>query len=290
MRLKFLFIITYFLFSHSVMQLQAQEEEDIVNDKYSVTTNSFWSNWFVQANVVGSSFWGSQEDSSIKLNKMFKGYRTNAGMSLAIGKWFTPSIGLRTKMNGFWGRAVISENKNLNANKYWTLHEQVLFNISNMFNGYKPHSYGDIIPYIGAGVARNMSTNHYVMGLSIGFLYTFRLSEKLMANIDLNNGYYEASFDGDINTSSKRHSFKNKDRIVNFEIGITYKLGKSSWKGSTDVDAMQALSQGEIDALNAQLSDAMEEIERLNTKVSELEQKVAEPEMPTQTETENTGE
>ena len=29
--------------------------------KHSVATNSFWSNWFVQANVVGTAFWGNQE-------------------------------------------------------------------------------------------------------------------------------------------------------------------------------------------------------------------------------------
>ena len=30
-------------------------------EKYSVATNSFWNNWFVQANVAGSAFWGNQE-------------------------------------------------------------------------------------------------------------------------------------------------------------------------------------------------------------------------------------
>ena len=28
--------------------------------KYSVATNSFWSNWFVQGNLAGSALWGNQ--------------------------------------------------------------------------------------------------------------------------------------------------------------------------------------------------------------------------------------
>ena len=34
-------------------------QAEVSGEKHSVATNSFWANWFVQANVVGSSFWGS---------------------------------------------------------------------------------------------------------------------------------------------------------------------------------------------------------------------------------------
>ena len=101
--------------------------------KYTVATNSFWSNWFVQANVVGTAFWGNQEVQNNFEKSPLKGFRNNLGFSVAIGKWFTPGIGLRTKFNGIWGRTVISQDKKTNANKYWTLNEQVLFNLSNTF-------------------------------------------------------------------------------------------------------------------------------------------------------------
>ena len=32
-------------------------QDAATTEKYSVATNSFWSNWFVQANVAGSAFW-----------------------------------------------------------------------------------------------------------------------------------------------------------------------------------------------------------------------------------------
>ena len=46
-------------------------------EKYSVATNSFWSNWFVQANVAGSAFWGNQEVGNNFSKSPFKGFRNN---------------------------------------------------------------------------------------------------------------------------------------------------------------------------------------------------------------------
>ncbi len=257
-----LFTLCALSFSHAVAQ------SSVTDEKHSVITNSFWANWFVQANAVGSSFWGSQERSAVKPGKLLKDYRTNLGFSLALGKWFTPGIGLRTKFNGVWGRTVISEDKKLNASKYWTLQEQVLFNISNMFMGYNEQRVWNFIPYAGAGLGRNMSYNTYGMGFSVGVLNTFRINHKFAVNLDINYGVYDAGFDGARGIPVAKHSLKNKDRIVNVEVGLTYRLGKSSWKGAVAQDAMNALAQSEIDALNAQLADLQSENDRLNQELA----------------------
>ena len=246
----------------------AMAQAELTGDKHSVATNSFWANWFVQANVVGSSFWGSQEQQSVKASKLFKDYRTNLGFSLALGKWFTPGLALRTKFNGIWGRSIVSEDKELNASKYWTLQEQVLFNISNMLMGYNEQRTWNFIPYMGGGLGRNMSYNTYAMGFSVGLLNTFRISPKVAFNLDVNYGSYEPSFDGFNAGGDSKLSLKGRDRIVSVEVGVTYRLGKSSWKTSPDLDAIQALAQGEIDALNAQLADLMAENDRLNDELA----------------------
>ena len=238
-------------------------QETISDEKHSVATNSFWANWFVQANVAGSSFWGSQENTAVKFGSLVKDYRTNLGFSLALGKWFTPGIGLRTKFSGVWGRSVISEDKSLNASKYWTLQEQVLFNLGNMLLGYNEARVWNLIPYAGAGIGRNMSYNRYCMGLTAGLLNTFHISPKLAVNLDVSYGAYEPDFDGCALQSEKTHSLKNKDRVVSVEVGLTYRLGKSSWQRFVAMDAMNALTQSEIDALNAQLADAQAENDRL---------------------------
>ena len=250
-------------------------QAEVSGEKHSVATNSFWANWFVQANVVGSSFWGSQEQQSFKFSKMTKDYRTNLGFSIALGKWFTPGLGLRTKFNGVWGRSVISEDKSLNASKYWTLQEQALFNLSNMLMGYNEQRVWNFIPYAGGGIGRNMSYGCYALGFSVGLLNTFRISPKVAFNFDINYGSYEPSFDGFSAGGDSKLSLKGRDRVINVELGLTYRLGKATWKSTPDIDAMQALSQSEIDALNAQLADLMAENERLGEELANAEQQAA---------------
>lgn len=267
---KILLILATFALSTSVM---AQAE--VSGEKHSVATNSFWANWFVQANVVGSSFWSSQEQQAVKFSKLTKDYRTNLGFSIALGKWFTPGLGLRTKFNGIWGRSVISEDKSLNASKYWTLQEQALFNLSNMLMGYNERRVWNFIPYVGGGIGRNMSYNCYALGFSVGLLNMFRLSPKVALNLDINYGSYEASFDGFGAGADSKLSLKGRDRAINLEVGLTYRLGKATWKSTPDIDAMQALAQSEIDALNAQLADIMAENERLSEELANAGQQAA---------------
>lgn len=266
------FVLSSLFISHAVAQ------ETISDEKHSVSTNSFWANWFVQANVVGTSFWGSQENTSVTFNKMFKGYRTNMGFSFAVGKWFTPGIGLRTKFNGVWGRTVFSEDKDLNANKYWTLQEQALFNLSNMLMGYNEQRVWNFIPYFGAGIGHSMSYGTYGMGLSVGLLNTFRISPKFALNLDINWGGYEPGFDGYNLKLNEKSTWKNKDRMVSVEIGLTYRLGKSTWKPTVAQDAMNALTEGELDALNGQLADMQAENDRLSELLANQQPTQVQPE------------
>ena len=257
---KFLMVLA--LASVSVAGM-AQE----TTEKYSVATNSFWSNWFIQANVAGTAFYSSQENNLNLSNSPLKGFRNNLGASVAIGKWFTPGLGLRTKVNGVWGRTVNGDDKKANASKYWQANEQVLFNLSNMLCGYNPDRVWNFIPYLGGGIGRNMSYNSYAMGLQAGLLNEFRLSRKFALNLDLSFGLHEPDFDGNGIANASSRSPKSKDRDLNLEIGLTYNLGKATWNKVPDVDAINALHQSQLDALNAQLADANAENDRLNNLI-----------------------
>lgn len=253
----------------SVAGMAQDNESAAPTMKYSVATNSFWSNWFVQANLAGSAFYSNEEMGYGLSKSPFKGFRNNLGFSVAIGKWFTPGIGLRTKFNGIWGRSVISDNKDDNASKYWTLNEQVLFNLSNMLCGYNPNRVWNFIPYIGAGIGRNMSYDRYAMNLNAGLLNTFRLSDKVALNLDIAYWCNESDFDGFAENGPTAKGWpKSKDNIINVEIGVTYNLGKSTWEKTPDVEALKALSQGQIDALNAQLADAQSENAKLKNMLA----------------------
>lgn len=255
--------IVLFVVCSLICSVADAQQSSMPAQKHSVATNTFWTNWFVQAQVAGSSFYG---DHANVPSGLLKDFRTNLGASVALGKWFTPGLGLRTKLNGFWGRSAYTEDKSLNAMKYWTLQEQALFNLSNMLYGYNSMRTWNFIPYIGGGVARNMSCNTYAMGLTVGLLNQWHLSTRLDVNLDISWGVFEPDFDGAGFVMGK--GLKTKDQIANLEVGLTYRLGSKGFSRTPDVDALRTLTQSQIDALNAQLADEQAENVRLRQLLS----------------------
>ena len=55
-----------------------------------------------------------------------------------------------------------------------------------MLMGYNEQRVWNFIPYAGGGVGRNMSYGCYVLGFSVGLLNTFRISQKVAFNFDIN--------------------------------------------------------------------------------------------------------
>ena len=197
------------LASASVAGMAQDSENTVPEDKYSVATSSFWSNWFVQANLVGTSFHSDETWASDNAHVgLLDGQRTNLGFSAALGKWFTPGLGLRTKFAGIWGRTVAFGDKSENASKYWNLNEDVLFNLSNIFCGYNERRVWNFVPYLGFGVARNMSYNKYAMNVGAGVLNTFRLTDKLSLNLELAYNAFDPGFSGWTATNVDRSGLK----------------------------------------------------------------------------------
>ena len=253
------------------LSLNAMAQED-PTEKYSVSTNSFWSNWFIQAGVNWNA--GYVGTDNIFSNPFYKfplgagpkdtdhAALTSLGFSLAIGKWFTPGLGLRTKVNGLWlGKAFDGD-----VPMYLGVNEHVLFNLHNLLGGYDEDRFWNFIPFVGAGVAHTIKTpagmgKAGTYTFSAGLLNTFKLSKKLAANLELGYTNYGTEILGIGATGGimPKHRFNQ----FSVEVGLTYNLGKGTWNKTPDVDAIKALSQGQIDALNAQLTDAQAENARL---------------------------
>jgi len=238
--------------------------------KYSVATNSFWSNWFVSVDVAYGAFYSNEEQGKGFGYSPFKDFRRNLGASVAIGKWFTPGIGLRTKGTGIWGRCVQGTDVDKNAIKFFNIQEQVLFNLSNMLCGYNENRVWNFIPYAGLGFIRNCSDNINGHGVSAGLLNNFRLSKHVALNIDLGfNLFDDDVFPGPGATAGDYgNSIAKSDRYFTGEVGLTFNLGKANWSKVPDVDALKALSQSQIDALNAQLADEQAENARLKNMLA----------------------
>ena len=243
--------------------------------KYSVATNSFWSNWFIQ---VGGDYniWYSNQEHGRGLDNggnydFLSKQRRSFGGSVAIGKWFTPGIGLRTKLQGFNSKKIGAVG--VTSQHFWSLNEHIMFNLSNLFMGYNPERVWNVSPFIGGGMARNMSANRYVMQLSAGINSSWRLCRNLDLYAEAGWNRMEDNFDGNemaqlANTHHGR-GWEDKDNHLYAEIGLTFKLGKATWNKTPDVDAIKALSQSQIDALNSQLNDLNAENGKLRKELAE---------------------
>lgn len=243
--------------------------------KYSVATNSFWSNWFIQVGGDYNIWYSNQEhgrglDNGGNYNFLSK-QRRSFGGSVAIGKWFTPGIGLRTKLQGFNSKKIGAVG--VTSQHFWSLNEHIMFNLSNLFMGYNPERVWNISPFIGGGMARNMSANRYVMQLSAGINSSWRLCRNLDLYAEAGWNRMEDNFDGNemaqLSNTHYGRGWEDKDNYLYAEIGLTFKLGKATWNKTPDVDAIKALSQSQIDALNSQLNDLNTENEKLRKELAE---------------------
>ena len=97
--------------------------------KNSVTTNSFWSNWFVGVNG------GLQWVNGVKTNgESFLDHGT-AAINAYVGKWHTPGFGWRVAYNGY----EIDPLNKVPRNSFYNVHADAIFNLSNLFFGYNEH-------------------------------------------------------------------------------------------------------------------------------------------------------
>ena len=257
-------------FAGAALGANAQDADPVL--KYSAATNSFWSNSFIQ---VGGDFnsWISDQEHGRGLDNgdnygLFAGDRTSWGGAIAVGKWFTPGLGLRTKVQA-WNAKEVGPTNPTQKFKYWTLNEHIMFNLSNLLCGYNPTRVWNVIPFLGGGVSRNCSDNAYAMQLSAGIQSSWRLCKKVNVYAEVGLNRLEKDFDGFSGGVESGRGWKGADNNLYLELGLNLNLGKGTWEKTPDVDAIKALSQSQIDALNAQLNDANSENTRLKNMLAE---------------------
>ena len=266
-------LMTVLAFVSLTMTTLAQKTVPV--QKYSVATNSFWSNWFVQ---VGGDYnaWYSNQEHGLGLDNgdyygLFAKQRRTFGASVAVGKWFSPGFGLRTKLQ--LGKAKKVGMVGVSKLDYWTLNEHLLFNMSNLLCGYNPDRVWNVTPFIGGGVTRNESISLYAMQLSVGINSSWKLSRLLDLYAEVGWNRMEEDFDGyeGYNQRAKHHGYgwEDKDNNLYAEVGLTFKLGKSGWNKTPDVDALKSMSQSQIDDLNNKIKNAKAEGDRLRNELAQ---------------------
>lgn len=241
---------------------KAQGTTEIPTDKYSVATNRFGSNWFVMIGGDFKSNYSSEENGLGLPGNPFKKFRRSWTADLSVGKWFTPGLGLRIKADGAWGRQVAGDPSNF-IHQYTTT-AQVLFNLHNLFGGYKERIWNSsLYGGFGAGVARQHGSISCAMVSTVGWLNTFNVSKRVFVDFDIYGIIGEPDYDADGGAGHGAKRFRAKDRQVGVSLGVGVNLGKVGWSKTPDVDAIMALNKSQMDALNASLADQQAENARL---------------------------
>ncbi len=248
--------------------VSAQEKTPVAltsdNDELtsSIATNPLSHNWELSVGLQGLSFFSNQEAVLGVSKSPFASFRTNTGIAVSAAKWFTPQIALRTKLSGIWGRSVSTDDKNENAVRYIHLHEDVMINLSNIIYDYEESRKWNVIPYFGAGTARNFTHNENALTFSLGVMPTFRINTRLKAFADLSFNITGDEFDD--KTAISKNIFKNHDRWLAAEIGVTYELGHNKWHRAADLEGIEIVpwkeTQREMRRIRRQNKDLREKM------------------------------
>ena len=218
--------------------------------KYTVATNSFWSNWFIQVGVDASV----QNPYRSKFADQFHDGRSY-GVNLAIGKYFTPGLALRLHAN--WDNGLIErkhsftfdipEAPNYDAGGYASITGDVMFNLSNMLCGYSDTRTWNFVPFLSAGVIRNFNANTYSPVLGVGIENTWRFGKHFGIYLD---AAYKMTRNDFIPTVDKKYEDKPISHgILSAELGLTFYLGKATFAKAVTIDQYNALAAASEEAL-----------------------------------------
>ena len=251
-------------------------QEFVPTDKYSVATNRMFDNIFVSVGGHVTSTYSSPERSGMGF---FQARRVQPGFNVAVGKWFTPGFGLRTKFEGIWGTR-FNDYQDHRTYKMWNIHEDLLFNLSNQICGYNEKRVWNFIPYLGIGVVRNMTNNQYEISYHAGLLNNFRVSKRVTIFFEVFANAAEGSIDGfwkakqqgqvtgsvtaDNWATYKKTRSRHWDKNLGAALGLTFNIGKhTGWDKVPDVDALMADYNAQIKDLKGKISGLEDDKARL---------------------------
>lgn len=281
-----LFFLAAFVAGTGCLTAQTEKINVIVEestDKYKVETNRFWSNWFITAGGGVQMYLGDHN------RQQSIGKQLTPAMEFAVGKWFTPGIGVRLMANGMTVKGLTqngahSTGKIHDVSKslynqefdFLDVHGDVMFNLTNIFCGYNPDRVYSFIPYAGVGLIMNFdSPKAQSVSANVGIINTFRLSPALDLNVDIRGSMLDDRFDGEIGGRSFEGLFSTT-------VGLTYKFKQRGWNRTTkvkeiyyDEDKLNEM-RNRLNQCQSTLKDVSDENIQLKNQLANVSDKVTE--------------
>lgn len=229
------------------------------SDKYQVITNKFWDNWFIGAGAGAQLYFGD-------FNREMKfGDRFTPAYAFYLGKSFTPVIAVRAGVSGLKVKGLTRNGAHATGERYrdlqsdgiwlqkqeleyYHIHGDVLFNLMNVFGGYRESRFYTLSPYLGLGwMIAHKEPKAKEVSANVGFFNSFRLGQAVDLTLDIRGSMVNDRFDGE--TGGRK-----QEGLLSTTLGLVYKFKQRGWSKPS----ITTITQGYDDAVLAQLREKID--------------------------------
>lgn len=216
------------------------EERTEIKDKEHVWTHSFWSDWYLQMGLDMTL----QNPYGYNFSHVFPNGKT-FGIDVAIGKWFTPELGVRGKFNWENGLGIFRNDHanwvapfdqpgvNMDKGGYIAAYGDMMFNLTNVF---LPLGDADYVPTIGGrkwninvyprlGVNYNFGVSKGSLLVGAGMMNTYRVSNRWSVYADVAYIMTGSGFVGKTKEEYGTGTGSNSNGYLSIGLGAQYDLG-----------------------------------------------------------------
>ena len=174
-------------------------------------------NWFVGIAGGSTAFLGRP----LGCEDLFG--RIETSYSLSVGKWFTPSAGVRINYSGSRFK-----DARLSIQRYHYVHADLLWNLLGRRYARQEQVRWSLAPFAGVGLLHHATNGHNPFAVSYGVQGQYRISRRISAVAELSGTTTFQDFDG--------YGKANRlgDHMLSLTAGFTFHLGRVGWRRAVD--------------------------------------------------------
>ncbi|MGN0002881.1 MAG: OmpA family protein [Sphingobacterium composti] len=254
------------------------------SDKYKVVTNKFFDNWFLGAGGGVQILFGDHD------KQMQTKDRLTPAFNVSLGKWFTPGVGIRAGYTGNKLKGLTHNNSAISGGSLKThstgeiyqdvknagdkgylevqefnynhIHGDILFNVANIFGGYRENRFYTIAPFVGIGWAWvNDAPKTRQPSINVGLYNAFRLSSAFNLTLDLRGSLVKDDFEGEVGG-------RKEEGIVAGTLGLAYNFKKRNWDREKVV-TISTYDETELNALRERVNKLANDNDALRKQLAE---------------------
>ena len=205
-------------------------------DKQQTVTGSIWGNWFVQAGLDMTL----QNPYGCNFSQVFPKGKT-FGLDVALGKWFSPHVAVRGKVN--WENGLpLFENKhlewvgpaedptsNIDEGGIVILSVDCPVSVKNIFMDYDPDQKWNFYVFPRAGLGCNLAISSSSPMVGVGLGGTYKVKGRLSVYADMAYQVITSEFTGGVSGTGMSVA-AGSNGFFGFNVGVQIDLGKSRGK------------------------------------------------------------